>query len=361
MSIYLNASFLAGPACGTRVYTEGLVKHADPETVLVLPDGEWRTVRVSVGAWTPTAPPKVARPARTWLWEQGGLPASLRGARGLLHVPYFAPATFLPRGIKQVVTVLDVLPFVDPRFAPHTRLGRYRQRRAAEACRRASRVIAISRFAAEEVTEVLGLDASRVATIPLSPGCRFFPRDRATVEETLLRHGLRQPYVLYAGGYHPRKRVGPLIDAFRLPTLRAEGVALVLVGVLPAGKGLTSAVERATATGADVRVLPTVSTEDLAALYSGAAASCYLSDYEGYGLPPVEAAACGCPTVLSDIPPLRETLDGVATFLPEVTAESIAAALSVVTVGVRPTWRPQEDWSRISRQTDEVYRAALRE
>jgi glycosyltransferase involved in cell wall biosynthesis len=146
--------------------------------------------------------------------------------------------------------------------------------------------------------------------------------------------GLRvdEPYILYAGGISPHKDVETLIRSFA----NVRGVArLVLVGDLESETYLSAAasVRHAISTHdleADVLLPGYVEDDTLAALYSGAAVVVIPSLGEGFGLPAVEAAACGAPLVLSDLPAHRETMDGAALYFDAGDADALTARLRAV-------------------------------
>ena len=160
--------------------------------------------------------------------------------------------------------------------------------------------------------------ARRLFTVSEAPDPVFTARTRAEVEHAAAEVGLApgQRYLLYAGGISPHKNIETLLDAFA----RIDGAKLVLVGGLDdTYLSAAGAVRRKIADlGLDDAVLLPgfVPDETLAALYSGAAAVVLPSLAEGFGLPAVEAAACGAPVVLSDIPAHRETLGDEALFFP---------------------------------------------
>ena len=175
----------------------------------------------------------------------------------------------------------------------------------------------------------LGLD---VAVVPEAPDPVFEPRPREAVERALAGLGLdpADRLVVYAAGLSPHKNVETLLDAFA--ALGSNGSALVLAGALEDESFLSAADsirERIGRLGLKGRVLLPgyVSDEQLACLYTAAAAAVVPSLAEGFGLPAVEAAACGAPVVLSELPAHRETLGDAALYFPPRDAGALRAAL----------------------------------
>ncbi len=159
--------------------------------------------------------------------------------------------------------------------------------------------------------------------MPEAPDPIFSPRLGAERDRGLAEAGLEpgDRFLLYAGGINPHKNVETLLDAYAsIRTASSAPLRLVLVGELDGGVYFSAAQavrERIAALGLDDVLLPGhVSDEVLACLYSGAFAVVVPSLAEGFGLPAVEAAACGAPVVLSDIGPHRETLGDDALYFP---------------------------------------------
>jgi glycosyltransferase involved in cell wall biosynthesis len=188
------------------------------------------------------------------------------------------------------------------------------------ALRLADRFFAVSVAARDAVAADLGLDPARIPVVGEAPDPVFSPRARDEVEAALEAVGLGpdEPYLMYAAGLSPHKNVETLLAA----VARANAaVRLVLAGDLDGDPYLSAAGsirERIAALGLGKRVmLPGYVPDDqLAALYTGAAAAVVPSLSEGFGLPAVEAAACRAPVVLSELPAHRETLGDAALFFP---------------------------------------------
>jgi glycosyltransferase involved in cell wall biosynthesis len=184
---------------------------------------------------------------------------------------------------------------------------------------RAARLFTVSEASRRELEARLGLAPERVALVPEAPDPVFTPRPADEVATARAAVGLKaeEPYLLYAGGISPHKDVETLIDAFA----QVRRGRLVLVGDLESETYVSAAasVRRRIAEhviGDDVLLPGYVSDETLAALYSGASAVVNPSLAEGFGLPAVEAAACGAPLLLSDLPAHRETMNGAALYFP---------------------------------------------
>jgi glycosyltransferase involved in cell wall biosynthesis len=259
----------------------------------------------------------------------------------VFHSPWI-DGTVVRGRCPQVVTLHDLVPLKRP--SEYLRTGlRFRLRYLA--VQRAARVIVPTHAVAADAAEHLGLSEERMAVIPKAAATVMHPRPAAEVSAVRKRYGLPADYLLWVGGMEfpdPRKRVAELAAAKR-------DLPLVLAG--PARPWAHELGERCgvTLTGA-------VSDDELAALYTGARALVFPSDDEGFGLPPVEALACGTPVVACDVPALREVLGERATFVEPGDLDGLVARASTASkpAPAPPSWT----WEDAARATWTVYREA---
>ncbi len=256
----------------------------------------------------------------------------------VFHAPWIDGALVRP-AVPQVVTLHDLVPL--KRGAEYLRTGvRFRLRYLAVG--RADRIIVPTASVAGDAVELLGVEPERVAVIAEAAAPTFSPRPAAEVAAARARHGVPEDYLLWVGGLQhpdPRKRVAALAAAPRT-------LPLVLVG-----KTHQWARELA-----DVLLTDQIEDDDLAALYTGARALVFPSDEEGFGLPPVEALACGTPVVACDVPGVRDVLTGRATL---VDRDDLAGLVAAAEAAERPAPDPPPwTWDDAARATWEVYRAA---
>ena len=263
-------------------------------------------------------------------WEQAVLPLRARraGASGLL-----CPANLAPLASRRTAVVVhDAAALRGPGWYS----GAYAawQRVALPAIvRRAATVITVSEFSRRELAELAGADPARVAVIPGGVGERFHPD--ADAERARRELGLGRPYVLCVASHTARKNLGALVPAAE--ALAADGIDVVIAGghrpqfrrepVVDRGRE-AGRPQRAGAPGA-LRVLGAVPDELLPGLYAGALAFALPSRYEGFGLPVLEAMACGVPVVAAAAGALPETC-GDAAVLAEPEGEPFAAALTAL-------------------------------
>jgi glycosyltransferase involved in cell wall biosynthesis len=257
----------------------------------------------------------------------------------VFHSPWLDGA-LLRSPVPMVVTLHDLSPL--RRRGEYLRSGlRFKLRHLA--VQRAARVIVPTQAVAEDAIEALKLSPERVVVIGEAAAPAMRRCNDAEVAAVRSRFRLPERYLLWVGGLQtpdPRKRVGVLARATRR-------MPLVLVG----------AVGRWARELPDVTLTGAVSDDELAAIYTGAHALVFPSDDEGFGLPPVEALACGTPVVAADVPALREVLDGRATLAPvDDVDELVAAAEAVQRPAPAP---PQWTWEDAAEATWKVYLDAV--
>jgi glycosyltransferase involved in cell wall biosynthesis len=245
-------------------------------------------------------------------WEQLVLPA--RAAR--LRAPVLlCPANLAPVAFPRTVVVLhDAAVLRHPGWYSRA-YAAWQRRLLPLLARRAQRVITVSEFSRRELAELLGLDPARVVVVPGGVDERFSPHADAAAARRAL--GLERPYVLCVASHTARKNLSALGPAAR--ALAAQGVEVVVAGghrpQFAAEPGLDA-----------LRLLGHVDDALLPGLYAGAEAFVLPSRYEGFGLPVLEAMACGTPVVAAAAGALPETCGGAAR-LAEPEPEPLRAAL----------------------------------
>ena len=253
----------------------------------------------------------------------------------IYHAPWIDGALLRPP-CPQVVTLHDVVPL--KRRSEYLRTGiRFRMRYLA--VERSAQLIVPTTVVAQEVVEHLKIGPERITVIHEAPAPGLYARGAGEIAAARKRYRLPDDYLLWVGGLQtpdPRKRITALA---RTP----RELPLVLVGATrPWAHELP-----------DVTLTGRVCDDDLAAIYSGAHALVFPSDDEGFGLPTVEALACGTPIVVSDIPVLREVLGDRATFVAVGDLEGLLAAAAAVKrpAPAPPAWT----WADAARATWQVY------
>ncbi len=218
-----------------------------------------------------------------------------------------------PVSLPTVVTINDLSWHHEPSWHPAERL-RWIDRNLTRTLRQASRFVAISQFTKDAVVRELGVPGDRIDVVPLAPAEEFRPFASAEAAGTLARYGLAdQGYVFSISTLEPRKNFDRLLAAhLGLPPALRRQAPLVIAG----GKGWGEVLARPEADAAiqdgTVRLLGHVSDADLVMLCARAAAFAYVSLYEGFGLPVVEAMAAASPVLASSTTAVGELAAGAA-------------------------------------------------
>ena len=229
--------------------------------------------------------------------------------------------------VPHVVTVHDLTPLAVPGDSPKSVQLNYRYR-LGKILERSAAIIADSAWTRDDICRFYRIPQERIRVIPLGYDRELFrPRHDP---DALARYGLRgKPYLLAVGSDMPRKNLLRLAHSFSV--MRDRSHYLVLAGLH--GKDARKRIlAEAAAAGADDRImfLDYVRDEDLPALYSGATVFCYPSLYEGFGLPVLEAMACGTPVVASNTTSVPEVAGQAAILVDPTDCEELAAALDSV-------------------------------
>ncbi len=268
-----------------------------------------------------------------------------------------------------ILTVHDLTVHLLPRTHPITR--RLRHQFLPSLCRRAARIIADSYNTKADLVRHYQVAAEKIDVVHLAAGDEFRPvRSEHELHRVRRRYGLPASFVLFVGSVEPRKNLPALIRAFA-PLVR-EGLPL---GLVIAGDGSRRYVQQlqrlvqseALELGRDVIFTGHVADGDLAALYTQCELFAYPSLYEGFGLPPIEAMACGAPTLLSGNSSLREVYQGCSTIVD--LAKSGALTDAIRRLVQNPALRSEQSeiglkqarsrsWDDVAEDTLAVYRRA---
>jgi glycosyltransferase involved in cell wall biosynthesis len=329
LPVGLDVSPLAQTRAGTARHVAGLAAALDLEA----------GIRIRRYAWGGAG--RTAAAARDVGWYLAELPArARRDGVAVLHCPTFrAPVRC---SVPLVVTFHDLAVLRHPQaFNRWTR--EYSSRILPRVARAADALVAVSEFTRGEVVELLDVPAEKVTVV------------RNAVSPTFTASGPEADgdYVLAVGTLEPRKNLPRLVEGFR--RARLDGCELRIVGAAGWG-GVRLGGQR-------VRWLGGVGDHELARLYRGARCVAYVSLYEGFGLPVLEAMACGAPVVTSRAPALAEVADGAAVMVDALEPEAIAEGLEEASaqreeLGAKGIKRAaQFSWRDAARRTADVYRA----
>ncbi len=328
--IAISAPLLHGQggyrSAGIHKYITQTVRHlplADPDLRVTLfashpPAGLSSAITVQASRW------KTERPPIRILWEQLALPGAAQRARAeVLHATAFVAPIVQP--CPTVITIYDLSFALFPQYfrgfnQTYLRVG------ARFSARRAQRVIAISEQTKRDVQRLYGVPLERVDVAYPGVDEALRPAPAEQVAQFKQRKRLPEKFLLFLGTLEPRKNLTMLVKAFaEFKRLCPEAVLVLAGGAGWLAEGLFAAIEQS---GVKESILCPgyVSAEEKTMWYSAATAFVYPSTYEGFGLPPLEAMACGTPVLTSNAASLPEVVgDAGTTIGPEDARDWIAA------------------------------------
>ena len=294
---------------------------------------------------------------RGHLWEQGVLPRMVRG--DLL----WSPCNTGPLSVRRQVVTIHDCGFHDRGDCFSPRFARWYRWLIPRLAKRARRVITVSEFSRQRLLEFTGVAPERVVVIPNGVGEQFAALPDERVAEVRKRLGLPARYALYVGSLEPRKNLLGLLEAWRQLPVADWGLSLALAG----GSGRQFQAVDLVNKQPSVVIAGYVSDADLPAVYAGARLFVYPSLYEGFGLPVLEAMACGTPVVCSNTTSLPEVIGDAGVLVDPIDPAEIAAGIRSVIedpafaaqLRQRGLERAREyTWDRAARTTWQLLQAA---
>ncbi len=231
---------------------------------------------------------------------------------------------------RSIVTVHDLIPLVlrGPYLGPKSWLW-LRAHRAA--CGRAGLVVAVSEATREDLERVWKIPREKIAVVHEGVSERYRPvEDEVLLEKTLGKYGITRPYFLYLGGFDPRKNIGNMLLGFKRFRLSGGRGTMVLGGDTAGSMGYLEDAITEFGLGESVLLPGFIADEDLPALFSGALALVFMSIYEGFGLPVLEAMACGTPVLASNVSSIPWVAGDAAMLVDPLDPAAIAAGLELL-------------------------------
>jgi glycosyltransferase involved in cell wall biosynthesis len=286
----------------------------------------------------------------------------------LVHDPTGSVPLMLTRA-QRVATIHDVIPYIYPETS--TALDRLIYRYWLPlAVPRLDAIITESQQSKVDIVRHLSVKPEDVIVIPAAAGTNYQPTSQAKTDHVLARHGINFPFIVYVGSIEARKNLARLLEAYAQLRCWSQKWKLVIVGARKWKFSSVFETVRRLALEPLVHFTGYIAEEDLAALYNGADLFVFPSIYEGFGLPVLEAMACGTPVITSNSSSLPEVAGDAAILVDPHDVEAIASAMRCVLedqalragMRARGLARAQQfTWERTARETIAVYERVLGE
>lgn len=304
---------------------------------------------------------------RRKFWWAAGLPLYMRrSATSLFHgTNYEIP---LWSRCPTILSIHDL----SLRLYPETHLNQLVRRarfRLPLMARAATKIITATEYMKKEIAAHLKVDPAKIAVTPYAPRRTFGPLSRSETDETRTRLGIEENFILFVGTIEPRKNLVALLRAFA-EVLRATDLRpqLVIAGQEGWLTGETMNYIESEGLVNRVKFTGYITDEDLRALYASCSVCVYPSLYEGFGLPPLEAMACGAPVIASNVPSLSEAVGQGALLVPPTDVQQLADAIVEMLrdeakrahfsrTGLQHA--SQFTWERTAKLTLDVYKKAI--
>jgi len=367
LRIGIDARLIQGPFTGDSTYWRGLIEglsRLDADLVLYL-DGKLPKPEIPVSRDIPV---RVLQACCSRVWSAWTFPRALKeDGIQVAHVQYTIP----PRMPCPTITTIHDVSFkrLPEFFTLKDRLIlNWSTKRASK---KAVRVIVPSQHTKEELVGLYGIDPGKIAVTYEGVDKQFQPMDRTTAIGLISeKYGIQPPFVLTLGVIQPRKNLGRLIEGFAALKGNVESEhKLVIVGKQGWKEADLQGRIKALGLANDVIRTGYVPYEDLPALYSAADVFVYPSVYEGFGLPPLEAMACGTPVITGDRSSLPEVVGEAGVMVdpydPDAFAKAMAKVLSSESLRAEMRTRglsqaSKFSWDKMASETLEIYREVAR-
>lgn len=267
---------------------------------------------------------------------------------------------------KKVTTVHDMIVYLFP-SSLHPKIVKVHKRRLARVKSDADLIIADSQTTKEDLVKFVEISEDKIKVVYLAASEEFKPQDEDKIREVLEKYKIKKPYILSVSTWEPRKNIQKLIDAFFKIREERPNFNLVLTGKSGWGPQFSSQDRDA---GGKIIFTGFAAQEDLPAIYSGCRVFVYPSLYEGFGLPILEAAACGSPVITSNNSSMAEIAKDAAILIdPRSEGQLIRAIKMVLGLNLENYQKMvrasldrarKYSWIRTARETLRIYEEVVR-
>ena len=317
MKIGIDISQIAFPGTGVATYTKNLVAQLlkiDTRNQYVLFASSLRQQQAfkDFPAKVFPFPPTLTE----FIWNQLHI-FPIENLIGKVDVFHSSDWTQPPTKAKKVTTIHDMIVYKFPESS-HSKIIATQKRRLEWVKKECDLIIADSQATKKDIIEILRVPENKIKVVYLAAGEEFRPQSEDEINRVKQKYHLEKSYVLAVGTREPRKNLDRVAEAFS--KLKSKNVELVIAG--KSGWGNDNFIRQTG--GSNLKLLGYVPQEDLPAHFAGAACFVYPSLYEGFGVPILEAMACGCPVVTSNVSSLPEVGGKAALYVDPTSLDDIA-------------------------------------
>ena len=321
--IYINGRFLTQRMTGSQrfayeILTQLLYNKLNNYCVLV-PPGEIQA-GYNIDGW----PIKTVGKLKSTIWEQVDLPIFLyrNGGHLLINLVNTAPCLYK----NQIATIMDMTTFVNPKWFTRS-FSTYYKLILPVIGKNSLKILTVSEHSKKDILRFINIAPAKVEVIYCAVSKNFMAAAKAfsQQEDILKKIGIKKnAYILGVSSLDPRKNFDTLIRAYLQMN---TDLPLIIVG--SSGKAFaSSALEHLAAEQVNIKFTGYVSDEELISLYKFASCFVYPSLYEGFGLPPLEAMACGCPTIVSNSSSIPEVCGDASIYVEPTDVDNLNTAIS---------------------------------
>ena len=275
---------------------------------------------------------RIVKESSTLWWDQVLLPAAIDAENiEVFFSPYYK-IPLRPR-CRKISMVLDLMYLKYPSYVKHHSLldRLYYSVMGRMYIHGVERIVTSSHYSKQDIVDIYGVDPGRIVIMPLGVSKAYRPVERVQdVEKVKERFNIRGRYLLYVGNFKPHKNVVMLVRAFALLSSVLPDLSLVLAAPKRGHEGIMALASQLDVAQRLVLTDTVYDEEELRLLYAGAEVFIFPSLYEGFGIPPVEAMACGTPVICADATCLPETCGGAGVLVDPYSPEDCARAVTRV-------------------------------
>ena len=300
-----------------------------------------------------------------YLWRIAIGPLKLKKIKNLdiVHDPYDIGPLSFKMPFKKIITVHDMAYFFFPRISGLKIIIGHKVL-FNKTLKTADKIIAISNSTKEDLITYFKVPEDKIVVIPHGVSEKFKQLDEEDISKSTQKYQLNFPYILYVGSLESRKNILNLIKAFYELKMKNIEQKLVIVGKTNENKKILSRFIKNHNLQNDIVFTGFVADDDLPALYNAADLFVYPSIYEGFGLPPLEAMACGTPVITSNISSLPEVVGDAGIMIDHSNVEALAEAMrdvladeslrnSIISKGLKRA--KMFNWKKCAKETLKVY------